>query len=57
MVDFHMFVLAAENNLFLAVQFSKGQRRVQADFSRHSRTLQIPALWPTGAGELSGSDP
>ena len=20
-------------------------------------TLQIPALWPTGAGELSGSDP
>ena len=20
-------------------------------------TLEIPALWPTGAGELSGSDP
>ena len=33
----------------------KGPRRARVHFSRHNS--QIPALWPTGAGELSGFDP
>ena len=36
-------------------QFRRKSRGARVHFP--ATTLQIPALWPTGAGELSGSDP
>ena len=46
------FILAGRNELVLASLNGKVQG-VHVHFSRHSS----PALWPTGVGELSGSDP
>ena len=53
-VAFHLSVLVGRKELVLASLNGKVQgarARVPAT------TLQIPAFWPTGAGELSGSDP
>ena len=55
-VTFHLFVLAGlyKRNSFGKFKW-KGPGCAHTFFP--ATTLQIPALWPTGAGEPSGSDP
>ena len=53
-VAFHLSVLAGRKELVLASVNGKVQGAC-VHFSRHNSPDS--ALWPTGAGELSGSDP
>ena len=53
-VAFHLSVLAGRKELVLISLNGKVQG---ARVHFPATTLQIPALWPTGAGELSGPDP
>ena len=53
-IAFHLSVLAAVKELVLA---SLDEKIKGARVHFPATTLQIPALWPTGVGELSGSDP
>ena len=53
-VAFHLSFLASRKELVLASLNGKSKARA---YVFPATTLQIPALWPTGAGELSGSDP
>ena len=52
-VAFHLLVLPGRKELVLSILNGKVQG-ARVHFA--ATTLQIPALWPTGAGELSRSD-
>ena len=55
LVAFHLSALAGRKELVLSSLNGKAEG-ARAHFFP-ATTLQIPALWPTGAGELSDSDP
>ena len=55
-VAFHFSALAGRKELVLTSLNGRPRSTAHAH-TFPATTLQIPALWPTGKGELSGSDP